>query len=191
MTNKKQIVAKWIVGLMAGGMAVAMTPGCQSHCCTPIAHGEDFAAPGTPTSVGRLSQSQAAAGAKEDGTLGTQHFAQGQLNSLGQVKLDLILKGSPANAPVVVYLDLPKSAAKDSQGSCKEAVTNYLETAGVPLAQIQVVDGPNTTVMTPTAYTLPTIYRQDGTSYSGQAADALTSTDVSNAGSAGATGGTH
>lgn len=179
---------KWISGLAATALAMATAGGCSSQ---PIAHAEDFNPPGATTPVGQFAQAQAAAGAHADGMLYAQHFnAAGQLNSLGQVKLDLLLKGTPVSDAVTVYLDLPKSTNPATLTACQTAVTTYLQTAGVPQAQIEVVMGPNPTNTATAAANLPTFYKPAGDTFNGQGGDALSSGDL-NGVSAASAGGTH
>src|SRR4051812_14933844 len=53
----------------------------------------------------------AAAGARADAMLANQHFDGPRLNSLGQAKLDLMLKDDRAAAPLTVYLNFPEKDA--------------------------------------------------------------------------------
>ena len=63
----------------------------------------------------------------------------GELNSLGQGKLSLIVKGTPVGDPVYVYLNMPH----DQVTARQTAVTAYLKTAGVADDKIIVAEGPN------------------------------------------------
>lgn len=170
-TATKQHRAARGLALAAGALALAVAVGCADQ--PPIAHGEDFTVQGQPTPMGRFAQAQAASGARTDATLCPQHFQGQDLNSLGQVKLDLMLRAAPANTPVVVYVDLPHSTAREDLAACKLSVTNYLVDAGVPQGQIQLVEGPNPSSQSPTAYALPEVYKPDGSTYTGTATDAL------------------
>ena len=118
-------------------------------------------------STGLFAQSEAAAGAKSDAMLYDRSFDGSTLNSLGQVKLDLILKATPGGQPVVVYLVVPHDSLADRQAT----VTAYLKNAGVPDGLIKTVEGPNTNTTTPTEKTLSSIYKADGSSFTGEDAD--------------------
>ncbi len=93
------------------------------------------------------------------------HFHGGKLSSLGEGKLDLIVKGTPAGDPVEVYLDGPH----DMMTERHSAVAAYLKKSGLSENDIVVADGINPNVTTPTAYNLGGLYKQDGGSYNGQA----------------------
>jgi len=130
-------------------------------------HGERYDAEDAARSTGLFAQSQAASAAKSDAMLYDRSFDGSTLNSLGQVKLDLILKATAGGQPVAVYLVVPHDSLADRQAS----VTAYLKNAGVPDDLIKITEGPNTHNATPTANTLTSIYKADGTSFTGEAAD--------------------
>ena len=130
-------------------------------------HGERYDAEDAARSTGLFAQSQAASAAKSDAMLYDRSFDGTTLNSLGQVKLDLILKATAGGQPVVVYLVVPHDSLADRQAS----VTAYLKNAGIPDGLIKITEGPNTKMTTPTANTLTSIYKADGTSFTGEAAD--------------------
>jgi hypothetical protein len=164
---------------LLGLFATALIAGCHSQ---PIAHGEDFYTDKDETAVGKLAKAQCSVGAKQDGMLYDQHFHGGDLNSLGQVKLNLIVKGTPAGDPVYVYLNMPH----DQVAARQSAVSAYLKTAGIPDTKVIVAEGPQTNPTTPTAYNLGGLYKADGTSYSGAAtADSTASGSSSGMSSAG------
>jgi hypothetical protein len=153
---------------LSGLIAAVLVTGC-AHSGAPAPkqiNGTDFVSEDQPTSIGRFSQAQCSAGAKEDGTLFDHNFHGDALNSLGQGKLDLIVKGTPAGDPVLVFL----SMTHDQVAARQAAVTAYLKTAGVQEDKIIVAEGSNTNLTTPTAYNLGTMYKQDGTSFTGQVA---------------------
>jgi hypothetical protein len=177
ISKQQRLLARGVA--LAAGVSLAAVAGC-AHA--PIAHGEDFTPAGATTSIGRFAQTQAANGARDDATLDPQHFQGADLNALGEVKLDLMLRAAPSNAPVVVYLDLPHAASKGSVDACEASVTSYLVDAGVPQGQIQLVQGANPNCTTPSAYTLPTIYKADASGLSGTASDALGGGDLNGVG---------
>jgi hypothetical protein len=168
------------VAAVTGLICTALIVGCQ-----PIAHGEKFYGSDDVTNVGKIAQAQAAAGAKDDAMLYDKNFHGTELNSLGEGKLDLIVKGTPDGDPVYVYLNMPH----DQVALRQAAVTAYLKTAGVADTKIIVAEGSNPNPSTPTAYNLGGLYKADGASFNGQAA-----VDADAAGGAaggGAAGGGH
>ena len=66
-----------------------LTSGCGGEGARPVA-GEVFRPEGEVRSARQFPDVQAAAGARADATLRTAHFDRGDLNSLGQEKLDLM-----------------------------------------------------------------------------------------------------
>lgn len=72
---------------------------------------------------------QAAAGARADATLQPMHFDGGKLNSLGEAKLDLILKDDQDAESMVVYMNLNEK--DEDLKSRRDAVSAYLEDHGV------------------------------------------------------------
>jgi hypothetical protein len=144
----------------AGLLAAAVLSGCGYN------HDENFAGDTAPTSIGRISQAQSAAGAKEDAMLYDMHFHGSELTSLGEGKLDLIAKGTPAGDPVTIYMNMPHDQIADRQ----LAVTTYLKNAGIAEGKIIVAEGPNPNLTTPTAYNITGVYKPDGTSFNGAAA---------------------
>jgi hypothetical protein len=150
---------------VTGLVVTALLAGCNSTAPKPI-DGKQFISEDQPTSVGRFAQAQSAAGAKEDGMLYDDNFHGGELNSLGQGKLSLIVKGTTAGDPVFVYLNMPH----DQVAARQTAVTAYLKSAGVAEDKIIVAEGPNPNLNTPTAYNLHGIYKGEGTSFDGEAA---------------------
>ncbi|HSV13947.1 MAG TPA: hypothetical protein VLI90_06780 [Tepidisphaeraceae bacterium] len=141
--------------------------GCHSNPNQKIAHGEEFSDEKAATSVGQMAQAQTAAGAKNDGMLYDHNFHGTKLNSLGQTKLDLIVKGTPAGDPVVVYLNVPQ----DGLAARRPAVLAYLHDGGLKDAQIKLIDGPATGENTPSAKTMSKIYMAKDGSYTGEMAE--------------------
>ena len=127
-------------------------------------HGENFVGDDAERSTGKLAQAQCAAGARDDAMLFDMNFHGDQLNSLGQGKLDLILKGTPTGDPVLVYLNMPHEQVAVRQ----VAVNLYLKGAGVSDDKIIVAEGPNLNQMHPSAYNLQHLYKKDGENYNGE-----------------------
>jgi len=167
------------IAALAGLAFSALVTGCH-----PIIHGEQFIDKNEVTSIGKFNQAQSAVGAKEDAMLYDQNFHGSELNSLGEGKLDLIVKGTTAGDPVYVYLNMPH----DQVAARQAAVTAYLKTEGVADTSIIVAEGPNTNPSTPTAYNIGAVYKGDGGSFNGSAA-AETSDAAAGAGAPG--GGGH
>src|SRR3978361_2006603 len=84
-------------------VAAALLVGCQNK---GNLHGEKMYDSSSPTQLGIINENQAASGARADATLSEKHFQGAQVNSLGQVKLDLISKGTHADEQIVVYLNV-------------------------------------------------------------------------------------
>ncbi len=161
MRNKSTPIASNLIGSLAAGVLLV---GCSYQ------HGEDFSSTSNPTRVNQFVSAQAAAGAKSDATLYDHNFDGSNLNSLGKNKLDLICQASKPNDSIAVYLDMPHDVVADREA----AVSAYLKKTGVKDTQIKLAEGPNPGVTTPAAYNLPTVYKSDGVSYNGLAADADT-----------------
>ncbi|HEX2972528.1 MAG TPA: hypothetical protein VHP11_09345, partial [Tepidisphaeraceae bacterium] len=123
------------IGLVLSGALVA---GCRS---SNKPEGEIFLPEGQVRDVDRMAAAQAAAGARADAMLYPRHFDGGELNSLGQSKLHLMVADKPANQPLVVYLNWPADnpLATDRRG----AVEKYLRDAGLVEEQIELKDGSN------------------------------------------------
>jgi hypothetical protein len=148
-------------------IGLGLASGCHHDSNNINARGQDFAPPGATSALERINDAQAIKGAAADAMLEDQHFDGILLNSLGRKKLDLMMRGTSVNKPLVVYLDMSHDTAQNRQA----AVTDYIKNAGVDDSAIQVVIGPNPHMMTPTAYNLNEVYKGDGTTITGEAAD--------------------
>jgi hypothetical protein len=153
MTTRKLI---GFAALLAGAALV----GCSNI------HGENFDPDGAPRRIGAINESQTAAGAKEDAILYDAHFHGSELTSLGEGKLDLIVKGTPEGDPITVYLSVPHASFADRQA----AVKAYLTKAGIQDDKMLLAEGGNPNLTTPAAYNLGNLYKADGASFNGQAA---------------------
>ncbi len=150
----------------AGLILLASVTGCHNNDGHADIRGEAFVPADQPTSVGRIVEAQAAAGAKSDGMLYDAAFNGNELNSQGQVKLDLIRKGTHTGDAVVVYLNMPH----DLIALREPAVSQYLKTAGLADTQIAMIEGANPNQTTPTAYNMSGLYKGETSSMTGQAA---------------------
>src|SRR4051812_36771110 len=89
--------------------------------------------------VNNLWSAQAAAGARADATLQPMHFDGAKLNSLGEAKLDLMLKDDDSAESILVYMNLDP---KDHDLSTRlESVSSYLEEHGIEKEHIQLKMG--------------------------------------------------
>lgn len=125
---------------LLGALALLGTPGCQHDHNDRAIHGETFPDDSEPRAVDRFVQVQSSAAARTDATLTSHHFDGGHgLNSLGEQKLDLMLRDDDRQSPLVVYLDFPRGAADRD----REAVRAYLIDHGANEGQIEFRNGPN------------------------------------------------
>jgi len=108
------------------------------------ANSTEFFPPEETASVQRFQDAQAAAGAAEDATLYPQHFTGGQLNSLGESKLDLMCKAEDACPQVTVFV-VPgnDSNAEKFIQDRKNAVVTFFKARGMKEEQIRVERGFN------------------------------------------------
>src|ERR1051325_9912233 len=88
--------------------AAALATGCQSDTKKPA--DEFFYADSDVRHANIAADAQARRGAKADATLQDYHFDDGQLNSLGESKLDLLVNRDRADdAVTTVYLNFPET----------------------------------------------------------------------------------
>jgi hypothetical protein len=135
--------------LLAGFTGLVLMTGCHhDEAADARPHGEVFIAEGETRDVNRFIDAQAAAGARSDAMLRDSHFDRTDLNSLGQEKIDYMLKADAACTPLVVYMDM----APDELLEAREAsVKTYLKDRGLSDAQIKLEQGPNKHVLSPAA----------------------------------------
>ena len=139
-----------------GGLLLALLPsaaGCQGAdgeggrgVARP--RGEAFQADEQPRAVHRFAHAQSAAGARHDAALHPHHFDRGTLNSLGQEKLELMLKDDEACDPLVVYVDVPSN---DVLAGRMDSVKVYLKDRGLQDRQIQLEAAANPSARGPAA----------------------------------------
>lgn len=144
--------ATWI-WLMTGALVLA---GCHHDGEPPTDRTDPFAGESAVHPSQQFEVAQAATGAREDGTLHAAHFDGGNLNSLGQQKLALMVRDEDASGPLVVYLDLAPTAATPR---ARQAVVDFLKSQGLPEAQIRVEDGPNPALTSPAARSIEDLHR--------------------------------
>jgi hypothetical protein len=180
--------ATWTLMAVASLLAIGSTTGCKSDKAQPaVVHGEEFVRADATRNVGCISQAQAASGAKADGMLYDRNFHGEKLNSLGMTKLDLIVKGTPAGDPVVVYLNVPQ----DGLETRRPAVLAYLKEGGLKEEQIKLIDGSNPTNTTPSAMSMSKLYKSTNGTYTGELAESADSVSAAagGGGSMGASSG--
>ncbi|HEX4123837.1 MAG TPA: hypothetical protein VHY37_03860 [Tepidisphaeraceae bacterium] len=136
-----------LISLLAGALCVAI--GCSSQPHNDYVNGEIIPPDDQPRQIDKLLEAQEAAGAGMDATLHLVHFDGDMLNTLGQQKLDLMLKDEHACCPLTVYLELPKDDPM-LQGRT-EAIALYLKDRGLSDDQFTVKVGPNTSYSSPAA----------------------------------------
>ncbi|HWE00870.1 MAG TPA: hypothetical protein VG326_00570 [Tepidisphaeraceae bacterium] len=135
---------QWLLGIAAGAAMLAFAAGCESQPRDAVVHGEDFIPDDAARSVREFVNMEAANSARADATLRLYHFDNGILNSLGEDRLDMILRNGDANNPLVIYLDLP---ADDPDNTRRQTAVNaYLKDRGLTDEQIEFKAGPNPNV---------------------------------------------
>jgi hypothetical protein len=117
-------------------------------CANDTGYSDNFFKNSDHHAVKSLLHTQAANGAREDGTLSSAHFTGAELNSLGQQKLELMADG-PVNRDLVVYLDLPAGDA--GTAARREAVTRFLVAGGLDASHVKIEAGANPNVTAPAA----------------------------------------
>jgi hypothetical protein len=150
-TPKAVLTAVATLALLAAG-------GCHHDAPDTKYDGMKFTQEGDSTSIGRLAESQAAAGAKADAMLHENAFDGPVLNSLGQGKLDLMVKATLPGQPIVVYLAI----SHDTVALRQPAVAAYLQAHGVPETQVVMNEGTNPNGTVTAAYTMGSVYKMDG-----------------------------
>lgn len=145
-TKRTAAVATLAAALLPLALLAA---GCahDEHNAAGKVRGDEFPPEGTVRAPQRFAEVQSASGARADATLRPFHFDGGRLNSLGEEKLDLMLKDDDRAEPLVVYLDLAES---DAQRAAREqAVTAYLTEQGLSDADVRLKAGTNPDYMSP------------------------------------------
>jgi hypothetical protein len=141
-------------------LGTIVTVGCQ----TDKSSFTDFFPQEEQQRVRSAADTQAASGARADATLQPFHFDGPKLNSLGQAKLDLMLRDDDAAQPMVVYVNMAENDA--SYASRADAVKRYLEDRGAIGDQIKIQAGPNPHVRTQAAGHLSRMSRTENVSTS-------------------------
>src|SRR4051812_38860406 len=106
MTPMNKTTNNWTLKIAAAvlaGLGLSSLAGCQTDKSSVT---EFFPAENAPRATEQFMAVQAAAGARADSTLQPLHFDNEKLNSLGEAKLDLMLKDDDSVEPVIVYMNL-------------------------------------------------------------------------------------
>ena len=133
----------------SGIRKAASAAGCQPERNDSIVHGEDFPAADTFRPSHEYIELEAANAARADGTLRKYHFDAGDLNSLGEERLDLILHSGDSISPLTIYLDLPQADAQTAQR--RQTVLAFLKDRGLTDEQINFKYGYNPNSTSPVA----------------------------------------
>src|SRR4030095_6404991 len=139
--------------VVTGTVALAVligAAGCSSSKKKPKKE-ETYQADFFPTEheqrpVDRFIEVQAAEGAKEDAMLFSSHFDGNELNTSGQVKLNLMLRNQSSRQPMVVYLNLPQGDPLVS--ARRSAVEQHIKDSGVAITSLEVKEGDNPAMLT-------------------------------------------
>ena len=135
--------------LTAGAAILAIASGCSTQKDDGLVHGEQFVSNDAERSLNAFTTMESANAAHADATIRSYHFDGQILNSLGEERLDLILRNGDVPAPLVVYVDLPLDDTKTARR--RDAITAYLKDRGLTDEQIVMKSGPNPDVNSPVA----------------------------------------
>lgn len=125
--------------------AAAVMGGCKSTPQTTAFINDQFRPDDEARNVDNVFAQQRANAAREDGTLYSQHFTGGKLNSLGYQKLSAMAYG-PSAGKLAIYIDLPKNEGFDA---AKEDVAKALTRGGLTENEYAINAGPNLGLSTP------------------------------------------
>ena len=134
---KQNQLNKRVVTFSGLAIATVLLVGCQADQSSMT----EFFPADEARSTQNFVTAQAAAGARADATLQPMHFDGDHLNSLGEAKLDLMLKDDDTDPTIVVYMNLPT----DDQDlkARRDAVVTYFEDRGVSKDNIEFKAGSN------------------------------------------------
>lgn len=155
------------INFLAGAATVLLLAGCE--CIQTTGPGDECFFPEEEKFVSqRHGMQQAASAARADATLYPSHFHGGNLNSLGERKLALMLMDDDRTRPLPVYMDLP--AEDEFAEGRRAAVLTYLQARGVPTDKVALEAGPNPNGGTPVAPLLKNMKKTDIAGEGGAAA---------------------
>jgi hypothetical protein len=150
------------VSLLAGALFLIVGCSNQNSPHADYIHGEVPPPDDEPRQIDKQLEVQEAAGAGLDATLHPVHFDGDMLNTLGQAKLDLMLKDEHACCPLTVYVELPKDDPKLKGRT--EAVSLYLKDRGLSDDQFSIKVGPNVSYSSPAADSVRELRAMDAAS---------------------------
>src|SRR3954470_20878598 len=157
---------------LAATAVVGMILGCNQQGPT----GVFFRAEEETSPVFKVADAQAACGARQDAALYPQHFDGGNLNSLGEAKLDTMLHDDDSPTPVTIYV---AAGANDSVTDARwKAVTAFLKDKGLKDSQIKIADGSNPASRGSAAKNLSEIHKTDTGSVAGAGGAGATGTPM-------------
>lgn len=134
--NTAHETGRLVIFTAAALLVLAAMAGCQKI----DRQDEMFEMPDEQPAMMSIAHRQAVLGAVSDSTLHEMHFNRGQLSSLGQEKLVMMLDDPEAieDAPVLVFV-----AAADPEGVRREAVAAHLRELGIADERIRIESGLN------------------------------------------------
>ena len=137
----------WLLRLTAGAALVAIAAGCstQTQKADGLEHGEQFLSQRRRTlGLTPFNTMEAANAAHADATpRGRITSTATSLNSLGEERLDLILRNGDTPAPLVIYLSTSPQGRRQDQQAPRRAVTAvFLKDRGLTDNQIVMKSGP-------------------------------------------------
>ena len=120
---------------------VGILGGCQSGKDPQRVRYDEFPANYSQgQSVKAACDAQAAVGNRQDGTLRASHFDGAQLNSLGEAKIESMLKSGRSDSHLTLYVDLPDD---QTRSTIKNSLKTYLKSLNLNESQLTLKDGPN------------------------------------------------
>jgi len=125
--------------LLAVTTATVLLAGCQQSKRSMQGMNDKFEPDDKPRSVTAIFDQQHRNGARQDGMLYAGHFTDGELNSLGRQKLDMMTSG-PERGIVNVYMSVPKDNAYAARES---SVIAFLSTKGLASNSYTLTAGDN------------------------------------------------
>lgn len=136
MKHQNQTITQ-VVKFAGLTLSAILAVGCQADKSSMT----DFFPADEARSTQNFMTAQAASGARADATLQPMHFDGDHLNSLGEAKLDLMLKDDETDPRIVVYMNLPTD--DENLKGCRDAVVTYFEDRGVSKDNIEFKPGSN------------------------------------------------
>jgi hypothetical protein len=141
-------------------LSAAVIGGCKDSG-TAVLTNDQFRPDDEPRNLDMIFAQQTANGAREDGTLYTQHFTHGKLNSLGYAKLSKLTHGDAdtggGKPKLSIYLDVPKG---DTYAAAQDSVIKALANAGIADDGYSITAGANPNLSNPAVQGLAGLAKQ-------------------------------